>query len=264
MLAYSVYINGGDTRLRLIDADTGSEVDELAISVRTLTGNFTDVEYNPTVSPFIYCLHSSFLDGTTQNTLTVVDPGTFSIVKQVTLDASMNTGREIALGPDGNLYLSAYGGADAVGPFIDTLPANPNQIVNDGSVDCYQAVGISSSFNGLDVAVEAGAGGDELTLTVGGACPGTVTVAWENATPNSTLALIFAQNTGSVQVPPGNPCAGTQLGLGANQIQEVNRFPSGANGSGQRNGQTGASACGGFLQLLEVPSCDTSNVDQIP
>ena len=103
-----------------------------------------------------------------------------------------------------------------------------------------------------------------ISLTVGGACPGTATVAWAGATPGVQLGLVFARGTGSFVIPPGQPCAGTQLGLNSNQLQLVNQFGSGANGSGQVQGQAGAGACGGFLQLIEAGSCATSNVDRLP
>ncbi len=102
-----------------------------------------------------------------------------------------------------------------------------------------------------------------INLTVTGTCPGTVTVRWTNAQPNATVALIFAKNTGSFIIPFG-PCQGTRLGLGNNQIQLVNTFPSGSQGSGSRTGPVGNAACRGYLQMHDIPNCTLSNVAQLP
>ena len=106
--------------------------------------------------------------------------------------------------------------------------------------------------------------GGGIFISVGGACPGTVTVDFRGATPNSTLGLLFALSPGNASVPNNQPCAGTQLGLSNNRLQLVTTFPSGPDGQGQRSGRAGVSACGGFLQIIEAGSCTTSNVDQIP
>ncbi len=103
----------------------------------------------------------------------------------------------------------------------------------------------------------------DFTLTASGVCPGLVTVEWENATPNSTVALIFAKNTGNFVIPFG-PCQGTVLGLGSQSIRLVNTFPSGANGSGTRSGQSQSGACHGFMQMHDLPNCRLTNVVQHP
>ncbi len=99
-------------------------------------------------------------------------------------------------------------------------------------------------------------------LSVGGQCPGTVSVRWSGATPSRQQAIVFAATTGSFRIPSG-PCQGTQLGLGSQGLRLVNTVGTG-NGSGQVNGSAGTGACGGRLQLVELPSCNTSNVGQIP
>lgn len=106
-------------------------------------------------------------------------------------------------------------------------------------------------------------GGGGYTCTVTGSCPGTVNVAWENATPNRQQGIVFASNTGSFSIPSG-PCQGTVLGLGSRNLRLVNTVGTG-NGSGSVNGQAGSGACGGYLQLVTVANpCVTSTVDQIP
>lgn len=110
---------------------------------------------------------------------------------------------------------------------------------------------------------DQGCGGSGPSLRLSGQCPGTVTVAWTNATPNTQMGIVFANNTGSFVIP-GGPCAGTALGLGSAGLQLVNTVSTGS-GSGQVNGQAGTAACGHYLQLVVLGSpCATSNVAQIP
>ncbi|MFG0329019.1 MAG: hypothetical protein ACF8PN_03885 [Phycisphaerales bacterium] len=253
-----VYAVGSiDSELLSVDADTG-QVDVLAsIAVRNLGGGFSDVEYNPNLSPYVYLLYSAFSGGT-ENTLTALDPGNgYSEVNQVTLDGSLNTGREIALGPNDELYLGAYGGSAAVGPIVDTIEADPALWTNDGSVDYYQAVGISSSFNGLDVAI---GGGAVPTLIVDGICPGVMTFTAENMTPGGNVAFIYAFNTGSQTIPAGNPCAGTQLGLDRSARLGTTQRAD-ASGVAVITPNVPAQACGNvFIQALDLSSCGTTNV----
>ncbi len=94
--------------------------------------------------------------------------------------------------------------------------------------------------------------------SIRGTCPGTVTVSWQNANPGRQQAIVFGSRQGSFVIPNG-ACQGTQLGLGSQNLRLVNIIGTG-NGSGSVNGNAGTSACGGFLQLVEVPGCATSNV----
>jgi hypothetical protein len=106
-----------------------------------------------------------------------------------------------------------------------------------------------------------GPGGFTAQLT--GTCPGTVRLAWSGAPANKPMGIVFAQNTGSFTINSG-PCAGTQLGLGTQQLQLYNTINTG-NGSGAVNAQAGPGACGGYVQLVAVDSpCKTSNVVQVP
>ncbi len=96
-------------------------------------------------------------------------------------------------------------------------------------------------------------------------CPsgGPIRIEWSGATPGGQVALIFARNTGSFIIPNNVPCAGTQLGLGSNQIQLAWQGGAGANGSRVLNTTAGPAACGGHLQLLDLTPCAASNVARI-
>ena len=99
-------------------------------------------------------------------------------------------------------------------------------------------------------------------LSVNASCPsgGSIRVSWSGATGGGTVALLYARNTGSFHIPNGNPCAGTALGLSSNQLQIGYQGAAGQNGSRTLNSNTGAGVCGGYMQLLDVPTCGTSNV----
>ncbi|MCL4196362.1 MAG: SBBP repeat-containing protein [Phycisphaerales bacterium] len=103
------------------------------------------------------------------------------------------------------------------------------------------------------------------SLTVAATCPsgGPIQIEWSGASPDGQVALIFARNTGSFIIPNNRPCAGTQLGLGSNQIQIVYNGHAGVNGSRTLNTTAGPGACGGYLQLLDLTTCGTSNVARV-
>lgn len=110
--------------------------------------------------------------------------------------------------------------------------------------------------------MDAACGGGGYTVTITGVCPGRVNLAWAGADPNRQQGILFARNTGNFTIQSG-PCAGTQLGLGTNQLQLYNVIGTGT-GSGNVNANAGQGACRGFVQLIQTHSCATSNVAQVP
>ncbi len=110
-----------------------------------------------------------------------------------------------------------------------------------------------------------GASSGRLQLLVAATCPsgGPIRIEWSGASPGGQVALLFARNTGSFIIPNNRPCAGTTLGLGSNQIQLAWQGGAGANGSRTLNTTAGPGACGGYLQLLDLTPCATSNVARI-
>lgn len=117
-----------------------------------------------------------------------------------------------------------------------------------------------------DQSVTIPQGGGGYTLTLNGSCPGVVQVQWSGATPRAQQAIVFGARAGSTTIPPGNPCAGTLLGV-AGQVRLVDPpgfFSTGATGSGSIQGNASSGACGGVLQLVEGGTCNKSNVAAIP
>jgi hypothetical protein len=109
---------------------------------------FTDVEFNPAVSPYVFCLLSNFTSPTSSTYLTAVNPAAWSIVKTLDISTVVQTGREIALGPDGYLYIAQYTGA------IDRINvANPAGWVATDVLDYYLSAQFTA-YCGLDVAFD--------------------------------------------------------------------------------------------------------------
>ncbi|MCC6907800.1 MAG: hypothetical protein IT430_07665 [Phycisphaerales bacterium] len=104
-----------------------------------------------------------------------------------------------------------------------------------------------------------------LDLTFDASCPsgGYARLSWSNATPGGEVVLIYARETGSFRIARGGPCGGVSLGLGEHLIQVVFHGGAGETGSRTINTYTGPGACGGYLQLLDLTTCQTSNVELI-
>lgn len=158
-------------------------------------------------------------------------------------------------------------------PFSGPLPSTSKQALHfqglssdrstSNNVDYQLTPGPAVFFNVVGSRFAVG-NGSEFSFEVVGHCPGGVNLTWSGATASRMLAIIFASSRGSLVIPNGNPCAGTPLGLGPQNIQLVQTISTGANGINSINGNTSGGACGGFLQLLDLDTCSTSNVEQIP
>ncbi len=158
ILTYNSAFIPGSTVLHSVEFDPalGTFAVTAELTIYVAGGQFTDVEYNPNVSPYIYCIATNY-DGESTTWLTVVDPSTWSVYNQVDLSTSCNGGRELALGQDGWLYLSQYHSSS--GDSIDRLDTATVDTWTDGSSESYYTDGYSS-FNGIDAAFDAPCAGD--------------------------------------------------------------------------------------------------------
>lgn len=136
-------------------------------------------------------------------------------------------------------------------------PTGRDRAMQDGNERALQAIAIDN--------VRFGSITPAPSLSVAATCPtgGPIRIEWSGATPNGQVALIFAREEGSFTIPPGNPCEGTRLGLGSNQIRLAWQGPAGPEGARTLNATTGPAPCAGHLQLLDVATCATSNVARI-
>lgn len=170
----------------------------------------TDVEYNPCiVDDTVYAIYSSFTAGVTTNTLTVVQKSTWTVTGQYTYNTSMNTGREIALGPDGLLYVAQFSGR------IDTV--DPAALANDTSVDYHISAITAASFVGLDVAGPCGA-----CVPCDTNCDGSV----NGFDIDPLVELLSGGGT------PCSPCAGDVNGDGSVNGFDIDPFVDALQGAG--------------------------------
>lgn len=120
----------------------------------------------------------------------------------------------------------------------------------------------------LDGKIVSGGGCDltPYTLSVSGACPGTVVIHWENAAPGSHQGLVYGQRLATTTIPPGSACAGTVIGVtgSVRLVTPPGIFGTGATGSGMLSGQASQGACHGYLVLVEGGSCGKSNIAPLP
>ncbi len=120
----------------------------------------TALEYNPTISPYVYAAYSGF-GGVSTNTLYVLDPANnYSLVHSIDLsdtdNGGINTMRDIALDASGNLYFTSYGGDnDDPGPYINVLldvVTDPTSLTDNSTIEYYRS-SIDSGFNAIDIAL---------------------------------------------------------------------------------------------------------------
>jgi hypothetical protein len=134
----------------VVKVDATTMETEVVATVDTIAegSQFTDVEYNPAVAPFLYLSYSTF-SGATTNKLFVLDPRQdFDDVISIDLSASSQTAREIALSAAGDLYIGQFGASVDI-----LLNAADADFDDNSSLDWYTPIGGSPSFSGLDVAV---------------------------------------------------------------------------------------------------------------
>jgi len=171
VIAYSVVGQPQGTALWTIPADDElNPTLQMFVSVPGNESSFTDVEYNPCLSPYIYAMFSNFANNVTENRLTIIDPrggsGAWVQVAQLNLSGSLNTGREIAMGRDLKLHFAQFAGSGLTTRiYVDTLDLDPNSdgvvdagdvaaLTDNSTVDYYsETPGTSASFTGIDVVV---------------------------------------------------------------------------------------------------------------
>lgn len=172
----------------------------------------------------------------------------------------------VTVSPQGQLQQMMYLGGTHLDQGLDlVLDAGRILIAGDTYSDDFEGRQNSTNHGQYDAFVLSLVTESGPRLEAESSCPagGPIRVAWTDATPGGQVALLFARNTGSFEIPNGRPCAGTALGLGANQLQIVFQGSAGANGSRTLNSNAGPSACGGYLQLVDLNTCSTSNAVRI-
>ncbi len=147
----------------------------------------------------------------------------------------------IAVGPLGNVLVTGVGGS--------SVWERQNNQSHGGSDAFLVKIGAAE--------------GPQLAVTA--ACPGggPIEIAWRSASPRRQVALFFAGQTGSFRIPDGSACEGTILGLAPDRLELIFSGAAGMQGHRIIIGTADPSLCGGYLQLLDVATCTTSNVARV-
>jgi len=233
-----------------IDPDTG--VTTLVLDVFTNTGfRFFALDYNP-VDDLLYG-YTEFGD----TGLYSINIDTGEMLKIVgVIPASNGQGRGLAIGRN-TVYLTATRGDDGIPYFSYDLSQGANGQWQSFTQPYPQ-------FHSTGGAAYISQPGLDITMKVSGDCPGRLTIEAMNATPDSTVAFIYAFGAGSVVIPNGI-CAGTELGLDGS-LRLAAKVTANGSGTAILSRTVPAGACGGrvFIQAVDVGTCTPSNVVQTP
>lgn len=101
-----------------------------------------------------------------------------------------------------------------------------------------------------------------LNLRVRASCPtgGPARIGWANGSPDRTAVLLISPQTGRVRIPNRYPCAGTELGLASSGLRLAWQGRNDAGGGRVLNAPAPPGACGQFVQLLDLSTCNVSEV----
>ena len=152
--------------------------------------------------------------------------------------------------------------ADNGGPTL-THALLPGSSAIDAAGDC----GLENDQRGFargDGACDSGSfelgAGPAFALSVGGTCPGEITVELTTPNPDQDVIIFAGPGEGTSYVPWG-PCAGTELDLAFGR--QWRALTTGENGEASISRTVTSSWCGRYLQALDR-SCATSGAAQFP
>jgi hypothetical protein len=97
------------------------------------------------------------------------------------------------------------------------------------------------------------------TLEFSGACPGPIDVTMDGITPGGDVQVVLGNSLGSTPVPVG-PCAGLATLDLAGASPAVVLTDSDSDGMITAQPNISANLCGSPIQILDLNSCETSNV----
>ncbi len=104
-----------------------------------------------------------------------------------------------------------------------------------------------------------------LNLALRTSCPdgGPARIGWANGSPGRTGVVLLSPDMGTVRIPNRYPCAGTQLGLASSGLRLAWQGRNDADGGRVINTTAPPSACGQFIQFLDLSTCNVSEVLRI-
>jgi len=236
----------------IYEIDPATGVTTLVLDVFTNTGfRFFALDYNP-VDDLFYG-YTEFGD----TGLYSINIDTGEMLKIVgVIPASNGQGRGLAVGRN-TVYLTATRGDDGIPCFSYDLSQGAN-----GQWQSFTQP--YPTFHSTGGAAYIPQPGLDITVSVGGNCPGRLIVEAMSATPGSKVAFVYAFGAGSVIIPNG-VCAGTELGLDGSVLLAA-QVTADASGTAVLSRNVPAGACGGhvFIQAIDLDTCTPSNVVQTP
>lgn len=268
LVSYNAVGGGGDYGFFTCGRNGSGHLDGTKSLIFSSMSGLNGSQTMPAFDPVANVLYSGTTGSTTVNK---VDRATGNLISTIACTGGPGGNGSYSVGYDGDEdWLMLF---DSSGSRVMVFNGTSGAYIGSATVDvtygnygfgyANKQVWVYDSSRGGWQGYDIGAGGGSYRCSISGSCPGTVNVAWSNAQPGRQQYIIFASNTGSVSIPNG-PCAGTVLGLGAQNIRLVNTIGTG-NGSGNVNGRAGTAACRGYIQLVTVANpCETSNVAQLP
>lgn len=112
---------------------------------------FTDIFYNEQIAPNIIIGSAGFFVGSSVTEIFVWDKSTFNQIAKIDLSASSQTGREISLDSQGNLYVGGFGN-EMVSVIDDFVGKATDGTLADNSSVRWFTNDFFASYSGLDVA----------------------------------------------------------------------------------------------------------------
>lgn len=155
---HTVLAFSGDGKLYEVDATSMASTLKQQLPVVVLPQMSTALAYNPSVSPYVYAVRSSFYIEA-NNTLYVLDPANnYRDLTGGGIDFSVSASaiRDIALDENQNLILVTNASVGRL-EYIPDVVSNPAAIAPNASVDFYndEVILIQPAFPGLDVGFAA-------------------------------------------------------------------------------------------------------------
>jgi hypothetical protein len=266
VLAFTPFGSGGTTTpgniYPITDDGTNLTVGAPLASVQTpaLGSNYTSLAYNPAISPYLYALYSGFATAASpqsQTRLYVFDPtNNYSLLTTQTsgglsgvdLSQSTQTGRDIALDKNGNLFIGAFDSTITYLPAADF--ANPAAIAAIPA----SGAGISTFYYGSTYDATAFPGMD-----IGFAAPGITGDYNNDGKVDAADYVMWRKAQGTTTVLANDPVGGTIGTAQYNNWRANFGNPPGA-GSGLGGASVPEPASFGLLLIGLVALCSRRRI----
>ena len=93
-------------------------------------------------------------------------------------------------------------------------------------------------------------------------CPqgGALRLAWSQATPGASVGILYSGRPGTGHIPPSRPCPGLMIDLDISSLVLAAIRRSDSAGVGALEAQVSPSVCGGYVQMVDLGGCTSTNV----